>query len=133
MAHILDANGNPIASSEESTTTATETEPSRQKTYKDDILFIQTPIFILFAEYLGYVSLLTQFAEDWCNPNKPMPKECIQTLLDREARSIYDEMLKEWSEDEINKLYKNFFQCGLDELESDLNEKNKAHGSDLPF
>lgn len=131
MAHILDANGNPISSNTESTTT--EVVSPQQKTYKEDILFIQTPIFILFAEYLGYVSLLTQFAEDWCNPHKPMPKECIQVLLDREARSIYDEMLKEWSDDELNKLYRTFYHCGLDELESDLNDKNKAHEDDLPF
>ena len=100
--------------------TATETiDP------KDDILFIQTPIFILFAEYLGYVSRFIPFAEDWCDPKKPMPKVHIQTLLEREAKSIFDDMCKIWTEEEINKLYRNYYPCGLNNLEEDLNNKKE--------
>lgn len=137
MAKIVDAFGNPTSTETvdetNDVTTAVDDPKTEEKKFKKDILFIQTPIFLLFAEYLGFVSKLLSLAEDWCNPSKPMPKNCFQTLLDREAKSIYDEMLVIWSEDEINKLYRNFYTCGLDELELDLNEKRKKFGEDLPF
>ena len=125
MTKIVDAFGNPINST--TSVTATETVD------KEEILFIQTPIFILFAEYLGYVSAFVEHAENWCNPIKPMPKPYIKTLLEREARSIYDQMLKTYSEDEIRNFYMNFYPCGLDELDTDLKEKRKKDGDDLPF
>lgn len=130
MTTIVDCHGNPISAEDvkenEETTTATVTEEEQQD--KNDILFVPTPVFILFAEYLGFVSYFVTMAEDWCNPKKPLPSKQIKTLLEREAKSIYDEMLETWSEDDINKLYHNFYPCGLDELEEDLKEKN-----DLPF
>lgn len=106
---------------------------NEEKNEKEEILLIQTPVFILFAEFLGYNSLLIEMAENWCNPNKSMPSKNIQTLLEREARTIYDEMLELYSEEEIHELYKMFYTCGLDELENDLNEKRKKAGDDLPF
>lgn len=126
MTQIVDAHGNPISSKESTVTEVKQID-------KSDILFIQTPIFILFAEYLGFVSLLIPYAEDWCNPTKAMPKQWVKTLLEREAKSIYDDMLKIWTEDEINKLYRNFYPCALEDLELDLNEKRAKYGDNLPF
>lgn len=98
-----------------------------------DDLYIQTPVFILFAEYLGYPSKLIKMAEDWCDPDKKFPKQFIKTLLEREARTIYDSMLEELTEYEIHRLYKIFYQCGLDELEEDLKYKEELLKDDLPF
>lgn len=138
MAHeLVDVYGNPISSSTENngteTATVVSTEEKPIKTDKSDELFIQTPIFILFCEYLGYVSAFLEFAENWCNPTKPMPQKHLQTFLEREARSLYDSMLEEFNEEEIHNLYKNFYTCGLDELEADLNFKRKKNGEKLPF
>ncbi len=134
MSHIIDMNGNPISSKTmNSSTTTAVAEKTDTAEKKEEALFIQTPIFILFGEYLGFVSAFIEHAENWCNPTKPMPRKSIQTLLEREARCIYDAMLEIWSEEEVNKLYKNFYPCGLDELEADLIYKRKKNGDDLPF
>lgn len=133
---VVEPNSSPLkpllleASSQNTATTVIDTPLIRPK---EEPLLIQTPIFILFAEYLGYVSELIEMAEDWCNPAKPMPSKNIQILLDREARTIYDEMLEEYSEEEIHNLYKRFYSCGLDDLEDDLIQKRKDDGEDLPF
>lgn len=126
MVKILGQDGNPI-------NTTTETAVVTKTNKEDKILFIQTPIFILFAEYLGYVSPFISFAEDWCDDRKPMPTACVQTLLEREARSIYDDMLGFYTESQVRKLYEKYFPCGLGEIECQLIEKRKANGDDLPF
>lgn len=101
---------------------------------KNDVLFVPTPIFMLFAEFLGYTSMLINMAEDWCNPQKGLPSKSLQRLLEREAKTIYDEMLEEYSEKEIHELYNSFYTCGLDELEDDLNGKiSEADSDGLPF
>ena len=130
---LLDAYGNPI----DTTTSTAETTPKEDTKNgtkeEEEALFIQTPIFILFAEYLGYVSDFLDIAENWCNPTKPMPKQYMITLLEREARAIYDRMLEDFSEDEIHSLYVHYLPCGLDELNEDLKEKRTEAGDDLPF
>ena len=141
MANIIQVNGVPVFLDEtkpkmlpSNTSTATTTEDVPQKKEEiDDGLFIQTPIFILFGEFLGYVSLLVGMAEEWCNPKKPFLSKTMETLLEREARTIYDEMLEDYTEEQIHTLYQTFYPCGLDEIESDLIQKRKDHGDDLPF
>lgn len=104
-----------------------------KKEDKKSILFIQTPVFMLFAEFIGYTSMLINIAEDWCNPSKAMPSKAIQRMLDREARTIYDEMLELYTEEEIHDLYNRFYPCGLDEIEDDLNDKINDFEGGLPF
>ena len=149
MANIIDVNGKlimggqdntptvkpPLLLESKGTATTVVDSPliSPKEKLEDEGLLIQTPIFLLFAEYLGYVSKLVEMAEDWCNPNKPMPSKAIQVLLDREARTIYDEMLCEFQEEQIHEFYKSLYTCGLDELEDDLIQKRKDNGEDLPF
>ena len=148
MTTISDAFGNPLplSSNEQKSETATKTavmdethDDSQEEVMttkdKSDELYIPTPIFLLFAEFLGFASYFISLAEDWCNPKKKFPSATVKTFLEREARTIYDEMLGEYSEEEIHDLYKNFYACGLDELESDLNEKiaEATEKEGLPF
>ena len=109
---------------QQTTTGVVDTTQAVNGEDKKDILFVPTPIFMLFAEFLGYTSMLITMAEDWCDPQKKLPSKNMQRLLEREAKTIYDDMLEEFSEGEIHELYKSFYTCGLDELEQDLNEKN---------
>lgn len=149
MANIIDLNGRLMLTGQEAdpvtrpplllesrnteTTVENVTSPKQERPKDDQPLLIQTPIFILFAEYLGYVSKLVEFAEDWCDIRKPMPSKMIQTLLDREARTIYDEMLEEFTEEQIHEFYETLYPCSLDEIEEDLIQKRKENGEDLPF
>lgn len=136
MTKIVDAFGNLVSSVSSKSTNSTVVDPKEKTTTKEDKetpLFIQTPVFILFAEILGYASCFLEFAENWCNPEKPMPKPYIKTFLEREARIIYDDMLKTYSEEDIHNLYLNFYPTGLDFLDEDLNLKRKKFNDDLPF
>lgn len=99
---------------------------------------IDTPIFILFAEYLGYVSPLIPWAENWCKPSgvcSPLQKG----LLAVDARAIFFKMKKEMSIEQIKKYFTLFFDCGLDfpyaqlKLKESLSNTNNDDDSDLPF
>lgn len=137
MSTIYNTKGEPIEEVKptvvmgETQTATAVVEEKKEK--KEEALFIQTPIFLLFAEYLGYVTKFIELAENWCDPKKPMPSTMMKTFLEREARSIYDMMLEKYTEEQINELYVNFYPLGLDDCELDLNEKRKANGDDLPF
>lgn len=149
MATVLDRFGRPMPKTEaeanaetNSTTTAvvdaetnlkTEEETENKTNDKSDELYVPTPIFLLFAEFLGFPSMFLEMAENWCNPKKPFPSKNIKTLLEREARTIYDDMLSTYTEDEIHAYYLKFYVCGLDEMETDLNEKIELNSENLPF
>ena len=40
--------------------------------FKDNVdISIETPLFIIFAEYLGYCSRFIKLSEKWCNGDVP--------------------------------------------------------------
>ena len=36
-----------------------------------DKIIVSTPIFIIFAEYMGYISELSKMVENWCDGKVP--------------------------------------------------------------
>jgi hypothetical protein len=60
---------------------------------------IKTPLLILFAEYLGYVSRFNDIAFEWCEGK--VPDKYIQSILNVEAKTIFRQMKKDYTMEEI--------------------------------
>ena len=79
---------------------------------------IKTPVFILFAEYLGYVSRFNNIALEWCDGK--IPEEYIQKLLIMEAKSIFRQMKKDYSIEDIQYWYDTYYPVILVDYDEKL-------------
>lgn len=75
-------------------------------------------LFIMFAEYLGYVSTLNEEAEKWCNGK--VPADHVRKILIVEAKCILRQMLKDYGQDAIRTNYENFYPLVLEEWDEKL-------------
>lgn len=109
----------------ENTTTVTNEKNSTVTENKEkELKVIDKAIFVLFAEFLGYVSPLIDWAEDICDgKNVPEFKKKIVYL---DADYLFKEMQKEYTIEEIRKWYDEFYPVALKEY----SDKMK---SNLPF
>lgn len=85
---------------------------------KNPIITMDAPVFILFAEFLGYVSILNKLAEDWCDGK--VPALHIQKVLIVEAKCIFRQMKKDYTIDEIREFYMMYYPLILQEYEEKL-------------
>jgi len=79
---------------------------------------IESPVFIIFAEYLGYVSRFTELAVKWCDGE--VPEEYVQKLIIMEAKSIFRQMKKDYEMDTIKYWYNTYYPILLNEYEEKL-------------
>lgn len=79
---------------------------------------IQAPLFIIFAEYLGYVSQFQKKAEDWCDGK--VPEVHVQKVMNVEAKCIYRQMLKDYDLDDIQYYYDAYYPLILKEYDDKL-------------
>lgn len=86
------------------------------------VVNMHAALFIIFAEYLGYVSTLNEEAEKWCKGTTPA--EHIKKILIVEAKCILRQMLKDYGQDAIRINYENFYPLVLEEWDEKL--KNLA-------
>ena len=82
------------------------------------IIQVESPLFIIFAEFLGYVSIFNKIAEDWCNGKVPMTH--IQKVVIVEAKCIFRQMKKDYSMDDIREFYKMYYPLILEEYDENL-------------
>ena len=85
---------------------------------------IPTPIFIIFAEYLGYISQFNKKAEDWCDGKVPEPH--VQKIMTLEANCIFRQMKKDYDLETIQYYYDAYYPLIIkeyvDKLEKILEE-----------
>lgn len=74
---------------------------------------IECPVFIIFAEYFGYVSSFIKTCEAWCNGN--VPELHVQKFLKVEAASIFRQMKIDYSIEEIQDYYERYYPLILKE------------------
>ena len=79
---------------------------------------MEAPLFILFSEYFGYVSMFNKIAEDWCNGD--VPEQHIQKVMFVEAKSILRQMKKDYDVKEIREVYNLYFPYVLGEYADKL-------------
>lgn len=101
-------------STETQTTTVTEVKVGKEK--KE--IRVESPLFIIFAEFLGYVSIFNKMAEDWCNGK--VPQEHIQKVLIMEAKCIFRQMKKDYELEDIKEFYNLYYPLILEEYAEKL-------------
>ena len=92
-------------------TTVSETGHHTEKT-------IAAPVLIIFAEYLGYVSRFNNIAIDWCEGK--VPEEYIQNIIIMEAKSIFRQMKKDYTLEQIQYWYDTYRPVIIGEYEDKL-------------
>ena len=89
---------------------------------------IKKPIFLLFAEFLGFASPLVNWAEEICkNPNVPSFK---RKIVEMDASVIFDKMKDEFGLDYIKECWVNLYPIILEEYNQSL---EKIDADSLPF
>jgi len=79
---------------------------------------IEAPIFIIFAEYLGYVSRFNKLAVEWCDGK--IPETYIQKIMIMEAKSIFRQMQKDYTLPTIKYWYNTYYPVILEEFADKL-------------
>jgi len=102
------------------TNVATTVNTEKCKTKKETVNVIPTPIFILFAEYMGYVSQFNKLAENWCEGK--VPEIHVQKIMILEAKCIYRKMVKDYNIKDILYYYESYYPLVLKEYVDKLAE-----------
>ena len=84
--------------------------------YADKV--IETPVFLIFAEYLGYVSKFVDEAEKWCDGK--IPERYIQKIMMMESKTIFHQMKKDYGIDTIKYWYNTYYPVILNEYVESL-------------
>lgn len=104
-------------STETKTVTEVETEVKENQPNEEAII-VEAPLFILFAEYLGYVSIFNKMAEDWCDGK--VPEMHIQKIIILEAKCILRQMKKDYGLDSIREFYSMYYPLIFQEYDENL-------------
>lgn len=88
------------------------------KEKSEPIIVMDAPVFILFAEFLGYVSVFNKLAEDWCDGK--VPDIDVQKVIIVEAKCIFRQMKKDYTLDDIREFYEMYYPLILQEYEEKL-------------
>lgn len=104
-------------STETKTVTKVETEVKENQPNEEAII-VEAPLFILFAEYLGYVSIFNKMAEDWCDGK--VPEMHIQKVIILEAKCILRQMKKDYGLDSIREFYSMYYPIIFQEYDEKL-------------
>lgn len=86
-----------------------------------DAKVINKALFVLFAEFLGYVSPLIDWAEEICEGKKV--DEYKVKIIELDADFIFAKMQEAYSLEEIKKWYEDFYPLVLQDYENKLNNK----------
>ena len=127
---LLKLNINDILDMSKETSTVAPTKTAWGGNFQDLKVFgeeihheecvVAAPIFILFAEYLGYVSQFNKKAEEWCDGK--VPEIHIQKVMMLEATCIFRQMKKDYSLDVIKYYYESYYPLILKEYVDKLAE-----------
>ena len=99
-------------------------ETTTQVVTNTDIHTLPTPVFILFAEYVGFVSDFLDWAEKWCNEGKI--SEWKKLVLKNDAANLIREINKHYSHEELMEWY---FAIYDDFIKPNIDKYNKNNNS----
>lgn len=85
------------------------------------IVKMNTPVFIIFAEFLGYVSKFNKIVNDWCDGK--VPDEFIQKIINVEARCILHQMKKDYTVQTMRYWFNTYYPVVIKEIEDKIANK----------
>ncbi len=121
--------------------TATQTavkEPAKQevdnkeKGYEGDLkdligegkYNISAPLFLMFAEYLGYVGKTLPWVDKWC-VDKKKPEDYKVRFIEVEAVTVLREAKNKFTEQKLRELYDSLYEVILFIYDENLKELDK--------
>ncbi len=84
----------------------------------ESAITLEAPLFVMFAEYFGYLSRFNNIAKEWCDGK--VPNIMMQKVIILEANCILREMKKEYSNKTIRKYYELYYPIILQEYNEKL-------------
>jgi hypothetical protein len=82
---------------------------------------ISAPLFLMFAEYLGYVGKVLQWVDQWCvAKKKPEPYQI--KFIEVEAVVAFNECKKKYTEKKMRELYDSLYEVILFMYDDNLKE-----------
>lgn len=94
----------------------------------DEPSVIKNPLFLKFAEYLGYETPLIKWVDIVCN-GKEIPN-FIKKFLDIDAITVFNKMKEEYTIEEIKSWWDKFYPVVIAEAEFKM---ITSSSSDLPY
>ena len=85
---------------------------------------ICAPLFLMFAEYLGYVGKTLPWVDEWC-VEKKKPEDYKVKFIEVEAVSVLREAKKMFSEVRLRELYDSLYEVILFVYDDNLKEMKK--------
>lgn len=82
---------------------------------------ISAPLFIMFAEYLGYVGKTLEWVDKWCN-EKVVPEEYKRKFIETEAKTVLNEAKKKFSIKQLREYYDEIYEVILYMYDDNLKE-----------
>jgi hypothetical protein len=118
-----------IKNKETATGTATQTAVKENESYEGDLknlmekgkYNISAPLFLMFAEYLGYVGKVLQWVDQWCvAKKKPEPYQI--KFIEVEPVVAFNECKKKYTEKKMRELYDSLYEVILFMYDDNLKE-----------
>ena len=122
--NLYNFNLNKMAQLINSTKTMIKQESDKTEDKKnDDVIAIKAPIFLLFAEYIGFVSGVIDWVEDYIN-GKTTP-DFKMKVIEEDALCLEKKIMKKYTRDEILSWYQSFYDIVLSDYEEKINKLEK--------
>jgi hypothetical protein len=86
---------------------------------------ICAPLFIMFAEYLGYVGKTLPWVDQWCVAKKK-PEEYKVKFIEIEAAAVLKEAKKKFSIERLRELYDALYEVILYIYDENLKDMEKT-------
>jgi len=106
---------------------STMSDKKQNDTEKDSGLIerkVKAPLFLMFAEYLGLVSKVITWAEDWCNGNKP--SDFKRKVIETDASNLFKIAKRVYTKEELAEYYDEFYEVILSEYDENLKKLETA-------
>jgi hypothetical protein len=111
------------------TQTKTEVQDKPETGYEGDLKSLMgegkynlsAPLFLMFAEYLGYVGKVLAWVDDWC-VNKKKPEAWKVKFIETEAIVAFNECRKKFTEKRMRELYDSLYEVILFLYDENLKE-----------
>lgn len=85
---------------------------------------ISAPLFLMFAEYLGYVGKTLPWVDQWCVAKKK-PEDYKVRFIEIEAITVLKEAKKKFTEKKLRELYDSLYEVILFIYDDNLKEMAK--------
>ena len=82
---------------------------------------ISAPLFLMFAEYLGYVGKTLSWVDQWC-VSKKKPEDYKVKFIEIEAITVLKEAKKKFTEKKLRELYDSLYEVILFIYDDNLKE-----------